>query len=100
MVALFVPALELVFRFVVAERMGTIILCALVAHTAWHWTTERARQLYQYQFQWPAWSPTLLASAMRWLMVILIAGGLVWLVLGMLQQRMRRGQEGKVSAVR
>ena len=31
--AVLVPALDLLFRFVVAERMGTIILSALVAHT-------------------------------------------------------------------
>ena len=28
-----IPALELLFRYVVAERMGTIILSAIVAHT-------------------------------------------------------------------
>ena len=38
---LLVPALDLLFRYVVAERMGTIILSALVAHTAWHWMIER-----------------------------------------------------------
>ena len=35
--ALLVPAIELLFRHVVAERMGTIILSAIVAHTGWHW---------------------------------------------------------------
>ena len=39
--ALLVPVLAFVFRVVVAERMGTIILSAFVAHTAWHWTTDR-----------------------------------------------------------
>ena len=39
--ALMIPALELLFRYVVAERMGTIILSAIVAHTAWHWMVER-----------------------------------------------------------
>ncbi|HKF69361.1 MAG TPA: HupE/UreJ family protein, partial [Vicinamibacterales bacterium] len=39
--ALLVPALDLLFRYVVAERMGTIILSALVAHTGWHWMTDR-----------------------------------------------------------
>jgi len=96
-VAMFVPVLELLFRFVVAERMGTIILCALVAHTAWHWTIERAEQLYQYQFQWPAFNPTLLASAMRSLMLILIVVGLVWLVIGVLHYRMKRNHESKAS---
>src|SRR4029078_11855304 len=39
--AVLVPALQLLFRYVVAERVGTIVLSAFVAHTAWHWTTER-----------------------------------------------------------
>ena len=34
MLALFIPALEILFRYVVAERIGTIILSAIVAHTA------------------------------------------------------------------
>jgi len=36
--------LELLFRFLVAERLGTIILSVLVGHTAWHWMTS-ARQV-------------------------------------------------------
>ena len=35
------PSLALLFRYVVAERIGTIILSALVAHTGWHWMLER-----------------------------------------------------------
>src|SRR2546428_5983464 len=38
---LLVPALDLLFRRAVPERTGTIVLSALVAHTAWHWMTER-----------------------------------------------------------
>ncbi len=38
---LVVPALDLLFRYGVAERIGTIVLSALVAHTGWHWMTER-----------------------------------------------------------
>src|SRR6516165_1023834 len=48
-----IPALELLFRRVVAERMGTIILSALVAHTGWHWMLERWDRLRQYRFEWP-----------------------------------------------
>jgi hypothetical protein len=36
-----VPILNLAFRYVVAERLGVIVLCVIVAHTAWHWMTER-----------------------------------------------------------
>src|SRR5205823_11094762 len=35
-----IPALGLLFRYVVAERLGTIILSTIVAHTAWHWMTD------------------------------------------------------------
>src|SRR5262249_24080378 len=42
---LLVPALQALFTYVVDERMGTIILSALVAHTAWHWTGERLDRL-------------------------------------------------------
>src|SRR5947207_8134283 len=43
--AVLVPALEILFRFVVTERMGTIILSALIAHTGWHWMLERWERL-------------------------------------------------------
>src|SRR5206468_7236894 len=37
-----IPVLSVLFRFVVAERIGTIILSALIAHTGWHWMIDRA----------------------------------------------------------
>ena len=101
MLALFIPALEILFRFVVAERMGTIILSALVAHTAWHWMIERATVLSQYRLQWPAVNVALLASAMRWMMVLVILAGMLWLLLGPLRDRIDRGTARKVwSALR
>ena len=78
--ALMIPLLELLFRYVVAERMGTIILSALVAHTGWHWMLERWDRLSQFRFQWPELTAALLASAVRWLMAAVILAGLVWLV--------------------
>ncbi len=90
---LLIPALEFLFRYVVAEKIGTIILSALVAHTGWHWMTDRAGQLRQ--FQWPALDATLLASAMRWLMAILILSGLVWLALSALRRLTERSEVRK-----
>src|SRR5216683_2720235 len=75
---LLIPALQLLFRFVVAERMGAIILSALVAHTGWHWMLDRGRVLGQFRFEWPALTAALLASAVRWLIVFLFLGGLLW----------------------
>ena len=74
-----VPVLDLLFRFAVPERIGTVVLSALVAHTGWHWLTERGERLLQFRFPWPAVDAALLASATRWLMVLVIAVGLAWL---------------------
>jgi hypothetical protein len=78
--AVLVPALDVLFRFVVAERMGTIILSALVAHTAWHWMIERGERLAQFSFTWPELTLAFFASAMRWAMLGLIVAGVLWVV--------------------
>ena len=74
--AVVVPALNLGFRYVVAERMGTIILSILVAHTAWHWMTDRGAQLLEFPL------PTLDAVVLLWIVrvaIVLVAGAaLVW----------------------
>jgi hypothetical protein len=95
--ALLIPALEVLFRFVVAERIGTIILSALVAHTGWHWMTERAGQLGQ--FRWSAFNAALLAAAMRWLMLALILAGLVWLASWALRRRAGQNEKGNTTAL-
>ena len=75
---LMVPALDILFRFVVAERMGTIILSALVAHTAWHWMIDRFGVLRQ--FPWPQATAADLASGIRWLMALIAVVGVAWLL--------------------
>jgi hypothetical protein len=94
---LLIPTLEILFRFVVAERIGTIILSALIAHTGWHWMTERAGRLSQYQFQWPALTAALMVSAIRWMMLIVILAGLIWLVLGVLRHPPERSAEHEAA---
>src|SRR6185503_17037704 len=84
-----IPILTLLFRYVVKERMGTIILSALVAHTAWHWMMDRAGALRKFPFTWPEMRPEFMASALRWVMVIVALGGAVWLVDGVLRKRSR-----------
>src|SRR5207237_10233042 len=51
---LLIPSLELLFRYAVAERIGTIILSTIIAHTAWHWIIDRGEKLRQFKFEWPA----------------------------------------------
>lgn len=76
--ALFVPALNLLFRYVVAQRLGTIILSALVAHQAWHWMEDRFDALSQ--FPWPTITPEGIMSSLRWLTVAVVIALGVWLV--------------------
>jgi hypothetical protein len=60
----------------------------MVGHTAWHWMTERADQLRQ--FPWPAFDAAMLAGALRWLMALVALAGLVWVVDGIIERRLRR----------
>lgn len=87
--AALVPILELLFRYVVAERVGTIILSALVAHTGWHWMLERWERLRQ--FGWPTLNASQIATMIRWLIVILILAASAWLVGLLLRRRARSG---------
>jgi len=73
-----IPALALLFRYVVAERMGTILLSALVAHTAWHWMLDRGAALRQYELEWPTMDSAFAVSAMRALMLVLMIIAAAW----------------------
>jgi hypothetical protein len=80
-----IPGLSLLFRFVVAERLGTIILSALVTHTSWHWMTERFDVLRQFRFEWPTIDAAFWVSTMRWAMIVVAAAGLYWLIFSVLK---------------
>jgi hypothetical protein len=74
---LFVPALNLLFRHVVAERMGIIIVSAIVAHQAWHWMVDRFTVLEQ--FPWPGFTTAGVISGLRWLSAAVVVAALLWL---------------------
>jgi hypothetical protein len=76
--AILVPALQMLFRFVVPERIGTIVLSALVAHTSWHWTAERWQRLRQFEL--PSLTVEGMASGVRWLMAAIAIAGMLWLI--------------------
>jgi hypothetical protein len=76
---LLIPVLQLFFRYAVAERMGTIILSAIVAHTAWHWMLDRGSVLRQFRFAWPALDAALLATLLRSMLLFVILAGVLWL---------------------
>ena len=81
-----IPALGLLFRYVVPERLAIIILSALVVHTGGHWMLERGEQLAKFPF--PKIDTEFLASVMRGLMAILVLAGGVLLANGVLMRWM------------
>ena len=91
MLALFVPFLNLLFRYVVAQRLGTIILSVLVAHQAWHWMEDRFDALTQ--FPWPTITPEGILSGLRWAMVLVVVAALVWVV-SLVTKRWEEGAAG------
>jgi len=80
-----VPVLVLLFRRI-PERAGVMILSAFVAHTAWHWTTERGATLAQYRFEWPAMNALFVANALVALMVAIAVGAAGWTLNGLLRR--------------
>ena len=95
-IVLLVSVLSVMFRVALAERAGTILLSALVAHTAWHWMSERAStlMLYDIQLTMPAFDLKLLAAAMRWGMLALIVAMLAWLMSLAFQRLEHDGETG------
>ena len=82
-----VPVLNLLFRYVVAERIGVIILSALVAHTGWHWMLDRGAVLAKFPF--PTLDAASSASLMRGAMAVLILAALIWLASGFVRSIMQ-----------
>ena len=75
---LLIPALWALFRWVAPERIGSIILSAIVAHTGWHWLLERATVLTKYKLEWPMLDAAFFASAMRGAMLLMLLGAAAW----------------------
>ncbi|MSP98043.1 MAG: HupE/UreJ family protein [Betaproteobacteria bacterium] len=84
---LLIPVLNRLFRAAFAERIGTLILSLLVAHTAWHWLLERWERLSKFPL--PPLDAAALASAMRWLIAGLALAALVWVVQARLDKAVR-----------
>jgi hypothetical protein len=92
-----VPALDALFRFGVPERIGTIVMSAFVAHTGWHWMTERGSLLAQYTFEWPVFDLAFFDLLLRWSMLAVGLAALAWLIFGVL---VRKGASDESSVRR
>jgi len=79
-----IPALGFLFTRVVQERLGVIILSAVVAHTAWHWMTERWEALSRFPV--PALDALAIASLMRWAMAAIVTALFLWWMSGIVRR--------------
>ena len=84
--AVTVPMLAYVFRKRVAERVGSIIMSAVVAHTAWHWMLDRGATLSQYSFTWPVFDALFVANGMRGGAILMALGAVVWVLAGVMRR--------------
>jgi uncharacterized membrane-anchored protein YitT (DUF2179 family) len=73
-----VPLLRLAFARLPSEKVGLIVFSVIPAHSAWHWLTERGGELLQYRWEWPTLDAAFLAAAMRWAMLAIASGGVLW----------------------
>lgn len=74
---LLVPVSQLVFRNVVAQRTGIIVVSAFVAHTGWHWMVERWQQFRQFPITWPTIDTV---TVLDGLLLIAAVGFALWLL--------------------
>lgn len=80
--AVLVPATSLLFRYVLEERVGTILISLLVGHTAWHWMVERHAAWQAYDVRWRHLFDALFLGELRWVLVILFVAAtsaVLWL---------------------
>lgn len=83
--AIALPAANLVFSNVIAERAGIIVSSVLIGHAGWHWMTERLA-IAQLS-SWPLMDLDLLLTVVRWLLAMTVIGGVVWFLSGLLRKK-------------
>lgn len=79
--AILVSIMTLLFRYVLSERIGTILISIFVGHTAWHWMVERHAVWRAYDVRWTDLFDAIVLGELRWLLIALVAGAgaAVWL---------------------
>jgi hypothetical protein len=68
-----IPLLDFLFRAVVKENIGSILISAIVLHTSWHWFTTRLEILNEYAVDWSNLIGQFLLNPIGALALLLIA---------------------------
>lgn len=75
-----VPFIHLLFKYALPERMGVILLSAIVAHWAWHWMEERFIGFIAYDLSLPALDRYFFAGLLQWGALLALSAGVLWLM--------------------
>ncbi|MEO7998077.1 MAG: HupE/UreJ family protein, partial [Gemmatimonadaceae bacterium] len=94
--ALAVPMLWFVIRRSQSERTVVVVASALVAHSGWHWMTDRLSVLSEYRVSWPTFDAVFLLGLMRALLLLAVAGAVAWLLSGVIRRIEGTGDTGAV----
>lgn len=86
--AIALPLLLYVVRRSASERAVVVVASALVAHSGWHWMTERLEALREYRVSWPTFDAVLLLGVMRGLLLLAISLGVAWGLSGFIKRLM------------
>ena len=81
--------LAFVIRRTTSERATVIVASALVAHSGWHWMTERAAVLGEYRITRPAMDAMFLLGVLRGLLLLAISVGVAWGLSGVIKHLLR-----------
>jgi hypothetical protein len=95
--AIALPAANLVFTNVASERAGIIVSSIIIGHIGWHWMTDRfaIAQLSG----WPVFDLNLLLTIVRWLLALTVVGGVAWFVAGLLKRKPHAPEVAEKSIV-
>lgn len=96
--SLAVPVLLFVMRRSQSERTVVIVASALVAHSGWHWMTERFAVLSEYRVSWPTFDAVFLLGLMRALLLLAVAVAVGWMLSGVINRLIGDAGEPMVDA--
>jgi hypothetical protein len=75
-----VPVVHLLFRYLLPERAGVILLSAVVGHWAWHWMEERWSNFSAYDLSLPAFGAEFITGLLQWSALLVLAAAVLWLM--------------------
>jgi hypothetical protein len=83
--AIFVPAANLLFSTILSERTGVVVSSVLIGHAGWHWMTER--MAIARLSSWPVMDLNLMLTLVRWLLALAVMSGAVWFLAGLVKRK-------------